>query len=212
MASQSRQPLSWIFEGEVSRRVTQGCSEWRGQRGLKNHAVIRALEWQLSMAESGIHTENEEKLGGKGLFDLKQIDCQKSLEQRWVYLRPAEICSLGSAAMMCVAATRRSLHSFQRERSWCCRRGWEAAQYTGSLWLFLGWVLARKRRNLSLPLGLSHQSSQEVRAPPSRLPTNKLRFLSTSLLHFPHLIKIFFWKRHGSRARCSSLRGFLAAE
>ena len=48
---------------------------------------------------NGFHVSSLNHLT-KDCVDLKQIDCQIFLQQRWVYLRSAETCHLGSIIMM----------------------------------------------------------------------------------------------------------------
>ena len=73
--------------------------------------------------------------------DLKQIDCQIFLQQRWLYLRSAENCNSVSATI----ASHMQVLTWQGKRNTFCREEKKIGRaLIKSLWLFIGWVLTRR--------------------------------------------------------------------
>ena len=100
--------------------------------------------------------------------DLKQIDCQIFLQERWIYSGSAENCNLGSATMVSfrqVPAQQGEENSFIEGKG-----SWEGYSKQGVLWLFFGWVLARREEE-SFVLLLSSAIVTRCESPLSGLPT-----------------------------------------
>ena len=75
------------------------------------------------------------------IANLKQMDCQIFLWQKWIYSGSAENCNLGSATMM----SHVQVSTWQGKETVFTERKRKLEGYSKlRAWLFTGWVLARK--------------------------------------------------------------------